>query len=214
MHLGFESIKGHAAQDDSGLHNNAKLSPAVRVTARDAKCGNAVNVRNGEILFDGSTFRKRPREAVTVTMWAKVDSISGTFTLFRTEGSGAKYDLEMSDAMIHWSHVDDLNHVIFSVETRPIVNAHDWFHVAATYDARVNMSKIILNGRVVNEKEGHGLLSQNWGGRVGIGLSGGLDAVVDEFYMYNRAVAASDISDIADQCDLGTGKYPKNRDLD
>ena len=127
-------------------------------------------------------------------------------SLFKTEGSGAKYNLELHEAAIRWSHVDDLDRVTFNVKSNPVVNSQDWFHVAATYDARVNTSKIILNGRVVSEGEGHGLLSQNWAGRVGIGLSGELQATVDEFYMYNHAVAASDLIDISEECDLGAGE--------
>ena len=63
-----------------------------------------------------------------------------------------------------------------------------------------------MNGEVAGDSEGQGLLSQNWDGLVGIGLSGGIRGVVDEFYMYNHALAASDIADVSQLCNLGAGK--------
>ena len=41
---------------------------------------------------------------------------------------------------------------------------------------------------------------------MGIGLSGGIQGVLDEFYMFNHALAAYDIADISEQCNLGAGE--------
>lgn len=65
----------------------------------------------------------------------------------------------------------------------------------------------MVNGKVAGDSEGYGLLSQNWDGRVGIGLAGGIHGVIDEFYMYNHALAAYDIADISEQCNLGAGRF-------
>lgn len=201
--MGFENIENRTAVDSSGHNNNAILSPEVRMSVTESKCGSALSMRGGRLLF--ARFNSRPREAITITLWLKLDSVSGTATLFKTTGTGAKYHLQVADGIIHWSHVDDLGHVIFSMETRQTVDSLDWVHISATYDAHINMSKIILNGAVIGENEGHGLLSQNWDGEVGIGIPEGIRGLIDEFYMYNHALAASDLSDLSEECNPGAG---------
>ena len=203
LHLGFENIENRTALDSSGHDNNAVLSSEVRLSVTESKCGSALSMGGGHLFF--SHFNSRPREAITIAMWLKLDSVSGSATLFKTTGSGAKYHLKVADGIIYWSHVDDLGHVIFSMETRQTVDSLDWVHVSATYDAHINMSKIILNGAVLDEKEGHGLLSQNWDGEVGIGITEGIRGLIDEFYMYNHALAASDLSDLSEECNPGAG---------
>lgn len=203
LHFGFENIENHTVLDNSGHNNNAILSPEVGLSVTESKCGSALNMRGGHLLF--SRFNSRPREAITITLWLKLDSVSGTATLFKTTGSGAKYHLQVADGVIYWSHVDDLGHVIFSMETRQTVDSLDWVHLSATYDAHINKSKIILNGAVLDEKEGHGLLSQNWDGEVGIGIPEGIRGLIDEFYMYNHALAASDLAGLSEECNLGEG---------
>ena len=203
LHIGFESVKNRTALDNSGNNNNAILSPEVGLSVTESKCGSAVTLRGGRLLFP--RFNSRPREAITIALWLKLDSVSGTATLFKTTGSGAKYNLHVADGIVRWSHVDDLGHVTFSMETTRMVDPLDWLHVAATYDAHINKSKIILNGEVFDEREGHGLLSQNWDGEVGIGIPGGIQGLMDEFYMYNHALAASDLGDLSEECNPGAG---------
>ena len=203
LHIGFESIENRTALDNSGHNNNAILSPEVGLSVTESKCGVALSMRGGRLLF--TRFNSRPREAITIALWLKLDSVSGTATLFKTTGSGAKYHLQVTDGVIHWSHVDDLGHVIFSMETRQMVDSLDWVHLSATYDAHINKSKIILNGAVLDEREGHGLLSQNWDGEVGIGIPEGIQGLIDEFYMYNHAIAASDLADLSEECNPGAG---------
>lgn len=204
LHMGFENIENRTALDSSGHDNNAVLSAEVRLSVTESKCGSALSMGGGRLLF--THFNSRPREAITIALWLKLDSVSGTATLLKTTGSGAKYHLKVADGIIYWSHVDDLGHVIFSMETRQTVDSLDWVHVSATYDAHINMSKIILNGAVLDEKKGYGLLSQNWDGEVGIGITEGIRGLIDEFYMYNHALAASDLSDLSEECNPGAGK--------
>lgn len=203
LHIGFEEIENRTALDSSEHKNNAILSPEVRLSVTESKCGSALSMRGGRLVF--THFNSRPREAITITLWLKLDSVSGTATLFRTTGSGAKYNLQCREGNIHWSHVDDLGHIIFSMATRQTVDSLDWVHLSVTYDAHINMSKIILNGAVLDEKEGHGLLSQNWDGDVGIGIPEGIRGLIDEFYMYNHALAVSDLSDLSEECNPGAG---------
>lgn len=89
-------------------------------------------------------------------------------------GFGVKYYLKVVDGIIYWFYVDDLGYVIFSMEMRQMVDLFDWVYVSVIYDVYINMSKIILNGVVFDEKEGYGLFLQNWDGEVGIGIIEGI----------------------------------------
>lgn len=204
LHIGFENIENRTALDSSGHNNNADLSPEVGLSVTEFKCGSALSMRGGHLVFP--SFNNRPREGITIALWLKLDSVSGTATLFKTTGSGAKYHLQVADGVIYWSHVDDLGHVIFSMETRQTVDSLDWVHLGATYDSHINKSKIILNGGVLDEKDGHGLLSQNWDGEVGVGIPEGIRGLIDELYMYNHALAASDLADLLEECNPGAGR--------
>ncbi|XP_048590274.1 uncharacterized protein LOC5501396 [Nematostella vectensis] len=206
VHLGFEGAVGRKIKDDSGLHNDVTMTSQTAITANDSKCGSAMRMRGGQLLFNSKSFHGTPREGITIATWIKLETMYSLFNLFSTQGDGARYTLQVVNGKVHWSHLDDRGRAVFSLETDPVVNAGDWTHVGATYDSRTNMSKVIVNGQVVGEKKGHGKLSQNWSGRAGIGLSGGIKGVVDEFYMYNRAIAASDIGDLSEQCNLGPGQ--------
>jgi hypothetical protein len=204
VHFSFENTKNGLVLDDSGHHNDGKIYVKPTITTGDTKCGSALKMHGGQILFD-KAFHNIPREAITVALWVKFETVNNLYNLFTTEGNGAKYTFQVTDGKVHWSHLNDNGHVIFALETQPIVNLGDWTHVGATYDSRTNLTKVIIDGQVVGEKQGYGLLSQNWDGKAGIGLSGGIQGIVDEFYMFNRALAASDIADLSEECNLGVG---------
>ncbi|KAK3699591.1 hypothetical protein QZH41_014303, partial [Actinostola sp. cb2023] len=202
VHFSFENTMNGRVFDSSGIHNNGKASSQTKITIDDTKCGSALAMNGGQIVFNSKAFHEIPHEAITIALWVKFPPIDNLYNLFTTEGTGAKYTFQVTNGKIHWSHLNDNGHVVFAQETEPVVNLGDWAHLAATYDSRTNLSKVIHNGDVVGEEQGYGLLSQNWDGKSGIGLSGGIQGTVDEFYMYNRALAASDIQDLSEECNL------------
>lgn len=208
VHLSFENTNnGGRILDSSGLHNNGKASSVTKATTDDTKCGAALEMNGGKIEFNSKSFHNRPHEAITIALWVKLPAINDLYNLFTTEGTGAKYTFQVTNGRVHWSHLNDNGHVVFAQETDPVVNLGSWVHIAGTYDSRTNLSKVIVNGEVKQVRQGYGRLSQNWDGKSGIGLSGGLRGTVDEFYMYNHALAASDIQDISEECNLSPGKY-------
>lgn len=206
VHLSFENTINGRVLDSSGLHNNGRASSQTKITTEDTKCGTALAMHGGKIEFNSKSFHNRPHEAITIALWVKLPPTNSLYNLFTTEGTGAKYTFQVINGRVHWSHLNDNGHAIFALETEPVVNLGSWVHIAATYDSRTNLSKVIVNGDVISRNHGFGRLSQNWDGKSGIGLSGGLQGTVDEFYMYNHALAASDIQDISEECNLSPGK--------
>lgn len=110
--------------------------------------------------------------------------------------------------MIQWAHVDENRKLVFDVNTKISLGttAGQWTHVAATYDSEIHSTKVVVNGRLVNENEAHGLISQQWLGDVGIGLLNGFYGDVDEFYLYNRALSTPEIDQLRHKCQSLLGK--------
>ena len=80
----------------------------------------------------------------------------------------------------------------------------------ATYDSQTRDAKIYVNGSKSASSKGSGLLSQDWGGRVGIGRhkdTRDLLGDVDEFRIYNEAIQGEKIMELSRECDFD--KYCK-----
>jgi hypothetical protein len=86
--------------------------------------------------------------------------------------------------------------------------ANEWFHYAGTYDMDSNTWAMYYNGAQIATGTGTGEALGDWGGQpgdffaAGIGTvydSGGrrLDGLVDEFYVFNRALSVSEIGTLA-----------------
>ncbi len=58
----------------------------------------------------------------------------------------------------------------------------------------------MVNGILVSENEGSGFLSQQWLGDIGIGLLNSFHGNVDEFYLYERALATPEIDRLRHRC--------------
>ena len=90
------------------------------------------------------------------------------------------------------------------------MNPREWTHIVASYDSESGLAKIYVNGSRVSESRGRGLLSQDWGGRVGIGRhkdTRDLQGDVDEFRIYNEAIQGEKILELSRECDFD--KYCK-----
>lgn len=91
------------------------------------------------------------------------------------------------------------------------VNPREWNHLVTSYDSETGEAKIYVNGSRVAEAKGRGLLSQDWGGRVGLGRhkdTRDLVGDIDEFRIYNEAIQGEKILELSRECDFD--KYCKS----
>ncbi|XP_028404226.1 uncharacterized protein LOC114526891 [Dendronephthya gigantea] len=217
VHLSFENTSGLTVMDDSGTGHDGEISGAILIRPFRGKCGSIANFNGGKILFNPKTFRTKPRKAITVALWVKLDKFTDSISLFSVQrspsGQGGKIDLRVSANHVWWAHVDENRKLIFDSTTRSsLISAGHWAHIAATYDAEVHSVKILVNGRLVNEDEASGLISQKWLGDVGIGLLNSLHGNVDEFYLYDRALTTPEISRLRHKCHTLLVSKKKNAD--
>ena len=91
-----------------------------------------------------------------------------------------------------------------------LIKAHEWNHIVATYDSKSGDTAIYINGTEQVRGKGHGLISKDWAQHVGIGRHKGvrfLDGIIDEFKIYDSAISAEHVDELASRCDFS--KYCK-----
>ena len=80
-----------------------------------------------------------------------------------------------------------------------------WTHIAATYNSHTGHAKLYVDSQLVKKESGTGVLSTTWLGKVAIGVDGSLPGLVDEFYIYKKALSQNDVQDLTELCNLGAG---------
>ena len=119
MHLTFQNTSGLTILDESGSGNNAKMSGAILIRPSKGNCGSVANFNGGKILFGKESFKLKPRRAITVALWVKLEHLTGSVSLFSVQrsraGQGGKLDLRVSADRVWWAHVDENRKLIFDV---------------------------------------------------------------------------------------------------
>ncbi|XP_022798423.1 uncharacterized protein LOC111336565 isoform X1 [Stylophora pistillata] len=209
LYLNFENVQNGRAAVASLKGDVTGTDKRTEITKFFGSCGKVARINNGsEILLDGKKLKMKPRQAVSIAAWIKLDSNKGYHSIFDTVGGHSmhqkgQYHFEIQDGSLRWFHRNETGVTIFSVETDPIIPANVWNHVVGTYDARTGIAKIFVNGRLKAEAAGKGLLSQDWDAHAGIGKHKNqrfLQGEVDEFRIYNKALPQSEIVKLMKVC--------------
>ena len=174
--------------------------PGTEIT-RPGKRGADIKLNGGDVLLDGQHFREKPREAVTIALWVKLWRTGGVHSLFDTIGghsihSKGQYHFEVYNGRVRWFHRNEYAKEVFNVRTSPILQPNVWYHVVGSYDSRSHMARVFVNGDLVGEAHGSGLLSFDWEAKAGFGSHSGrriLLGYLDEIYMYRRALLEEEI---------------------
>lgn len=102
------------------------------------------------MYLNGVTFKPKPRDAVTIAIWVKVDTIYGSQSIFDTVGgsmsnhSDGQYHLEIDNGKIRWFHRNEIHATIFDVRAQRLVEMNKWVHVVGTYDGDKRLAKVCL----------------------------------------------------------------------
>ena len=168
---------------------------------KPGKRGAAIKLNGGDVLLDGEHFREKPQEAVTIALWVKLWRTGGLHSMFDTIGSHSihkkgQYHFEVFNGRVRWFHRNEYAKEVFHIRTSPILQPNVWYHVAGTYDSRTHMARVFVNGDLVAEGHGSGLLSLDWEAKAGFGSHSGrriLLGYVDEIYIYRRALLEREI---------------------
>ncbi|XP_031554877.1 uncharacterized protein LOC116291804 isoform X2 [Actinia tenebrosa] len=198
VYLNFDKSKETSTDD-----RRTEISRAPGV------CGDVASLRDGKtILLDGRKIQPKPRDAITIAAWIRLDNTSGQHSIFDTVGGhsshgSGQYHFEVSDGKLRWYHRNETANQIFSVESDAVVSENTWTHVAGTYDSHTGISKVYIDGHVNGQAQGSGLLSQDWDSHVGIGThkdSRFINGLLDEFRIYDYAMEEPEIKKLMTLC--------------
>ena len=165
------------------------------------KRGADIKLNGGEILLDGQHFREKPQEAVTIALWVNLWRTGGVHSMFDTIGGHSihnkgQYHFEVFDGRVRWFHRNEYAQEIFHIRTPPILQPNLWYHIVATYDSRTHLARVFVNGDLVGEGHGSGLLSLDWEAKAGFGSHSGrriLLGYMDEIYIFRRALQEKEL---------------------
>ena len=135
VHLEFDQYQGDLMLDTSGHENHGLSTGAATRMAANYSCGMAERLIGGQVMFDGDKFAPKPKTAVTIAAWIKLNTTRGRQSIFYTVGGG-QYDLGCEDGKIVWANFDDKENIVFKLITQnEYLKPNKWAHIAGTYDS-------------------------------------------------------------------------------
>lgn len=113
LHYSFANITRNViVNDDSGNENNGIIQDDVSLLGNIGYCVSGAQFKDGVIRIDGAKFKPKPRTAVTIATWVKLERIGPNHELFVTVDPGwtnprwkTIYNLEINyDGSIQFTH--------------------------------------------------------------------------------------------------------------
>ncbi|XP_057314052.1 uncharacterized protein LOC130655325 isoform X3 [Hydractinia symbiolongicarpus] len=200
--------------DKSGYDNNGDFSVGgeiLKYAEKDFTCNQAARLWESDILFKGDLFQAKPRKAMTVAAWIKLEEKPGQHSIFDTIGRShaqGQFHFEVNDGVLRWFHRNECQNTVFETMAHTVPK-DKWTHVAGTYDSKTKQAKVFINGNLRNMSIGEGELSRDWAARAGIGnhmKHRPLRGSIDEFRIYNYALKSDEIKALVGACRNGDGE--------
>lgn len=200
-------------QDKSGYDNNGELSEGGEIlqqpeSAKDFTCNQYARIYSSEISFNGNLFQAKPRKAITIAAWIKLENNNEPHSIFDTVGQShpmGQYHFEVHNGVLRWFHRNECQETVFETMANE-VRKGKWVHVAGTYNSKTTQAKAYIDGVLRNQSIGNGELSRDWS-TVRIGMHGCADACrrplkgsIDEFRIYNYALTPDEIHALVGAC--------------
>lgn len=209
VYFNFEKVLKHGRiSDKSGYENSGTMTPGgeiLKFNDKDYTCNQAARLWDHDIILRGDTFQAKPKTAITIAAWIKMEEHAGQHSIFDTVGTShtqGQFHFEVNDGVARWFHRDEKQKVVFETMAHTVAKGK-WVHVAGTYDSKTKQAKVFINGEIRNQSLGDGALSRDWGVRAGIGnkeRNRPLRGSIDEFRIYNYALKPDEIKALVSAC--------------
>lgn len=193
--------EGEIVKDSSTSGNHGKI--VGNINREEGVFGNAIALEtNTWVDMNGPEFENAPVDGITLAFWVNHTGPGGSQSVFDaigTDHGSGLYHVEIEANGVRWFHRDGTQTQIFSIRQGPAIEANKWVHFAGTYDSESGDVKTYFDGEETNSAVGAGKLSDNWGVKAGIGHHNNgrwLNELLDEFYIFARALSADEIMDV------------------
>ncbi|XP_065684197.1 uncharacterized protein LOC100206840 isoform X1 [Hydra vulgaris] len=214
VYFNFEKVMKHGRiADKSGYENSGTMGQGgeiLKFSDKEYTCNQAARLYDHDIYLRGDTFQAKPKSAITIAAWIKLEEKNGQHSIFDTVGAShaqGQFHFEVNDGVVRWFHRNECQEVVFETMAHFVPKGR-WTHVAGTYDYKTKQAKIFINGEIRNQSIGDGQLSRDWGVRAGIGnheKNRALRGSIDEFRIYNYALKSDEIKALVSACKANGG---------
>jgi len=221
VYFNFEKVnhkKPNLINDKSGYENSGIMAiggEILKYSDSDFTCNQASRLWDSDISLKGDTFQAKPRKAITIAAWVKLEEKQGQHSIFDTIGtahSQGQFHFEVNDGVVRWFHRDQNQKVVFETMAHTVPRSK-WTHLAGEYNSKTGQAKVFINGDIHNMSIGEGELSRDWGVRAGIGnheKHRPLRGAIDEFRIYNYALKPDEIKALVSACKPNDGGAAKS----
>ena len=172
---------------------------------RDGVIDKAISLEpNVWVDMNGPEFKNIPVDAITMAFWVNHTGVVTDQSVFDAIGDvvgSGLFHVEIEVEGIRWTGRDVGGSNVFQIRPGPIITANEWVHFAGTYDSESREVKTFLNGVEDKTAQGAGKLSDNWKRKAGIGHhnnSRWFTGLLDEFYIFSRALSEDEINQLKD----------------
>lgn len=220
VYFNFEKVnhkKPNLINDKSGYENSGIMAiggEILKYGDSDFTCNQASRLWDSDISLKGDTFQAKPRRAITIAAWVKLEEKQGQHSIFDTIGTShtqGQFHFEVNDGVVRWFHRDQKQKVVFETMAHSVPKSK-WTHLAGEYNSKTCQAKVYINGEIRNMSIGEGELSRDWGVRAGIGnhdKNRPLRGAIDEFRIYNYALKSDEIKALVSACKPNGAEPPK-----
>ena len=193
-----ETVKDHSSNGNDGMI-------VGDVNREDGVFGTAIALEtNTWIDMNGPEFKNGPVDGFTLLVWVNHTGSGDPQTLLDaigTDHGNGLFHMEIRPGGFRFFHRDGTNTTVFNINPGPVLEANTWVHFAGTYDSDSGVVKTYVNGEETHSATGSGKCSNNWGVSAGIGHHKNgrwYNGLLDEYYLFNRALPADEIMDVMD----------------
>lgn len=183
--------------NDGEVQGNAKWEKGVY--------GKAIALdTNIWVNMNGPEFKNGPVDGFTLALWVNHNGSPNPQTLLDAVGTTIEsglYHMEIRPGGFRFFHRNETNTTVFNINPGPVIDSGKWVHFAGTYDSDSGDAKTYIDGKETHSVKGSGKLSAEWGVNAGIGHHKNdrwYQGLLDDYYIFNRALSESEINQIKD----------------
>ena len=213
MHLGFDNATTDLVDDNHDI----SLAQSRGVSIADAPCGNFANLNVEVVQFKSAKFPK-VTDAITVSVWVNVQTISGIQPILRMKRQTGELRFEIAQGHVTWLYFEKSpSRATFALlSPKPVVAPYMWTHIVAQYDTRRNRASVFVNGKEILQGKSNGQpMEIAWNEFTTIGkhsiseaLGFKLSGYIDEFYIYYCALSEMVIQKLHQMCHIDSQCAP------
>jgi len=188
-----DSLKGSLLADKTPYENDGTIYGATFTTDRKGKANSAMSFDGTNDYIDcGNDDSLNITDEITISAWAKYETISGWDIIFERIKSTHIYNLFMYD---YDGYVRIASNFGLTKTGNTQLYPNKWYHLTVTVDSN-NFQKLYVNG-VLDGTYSSITISDTSGVNAYIGARLGLEAYfngsIDDVRIYNRALSAEEI---------------------